>query len=116
VADGAARQTDRRSVRSKYGEYKRCKICGQHGFENTHRCPPAWQVQISDRPDEEWRTVHASYADDAAKKFAENYDRDDGCYPIVSDGLEMTLKVRKAYDDDAPIERYSARGEAVPTY
>lgn len=103
-------------------DFRRCAVCGEHGWFNTkttdlttmnHVCAPVWEARIFTRQyEEEWRTVHATDAEDAAAKFCEEYDQD-GDYDIIRRGGEE-IEVRKPDDENIIIVDVDA--ESVPHY
>lgn len=109
--------------------YKACPTCGEYGFINddrpflAHRCKPAWECRLEANADDAdgWYTVHATDAEQAAERYAEQYDCDGGEYAIVSGNFrdECIIQVRKHMgfeDDEPPFERFSVEGETVPQY
>lgn len=93
--------------------YERCKTCREWGYADSHKCPPIWEVRIYETKwQEDWHEVHASDAERAAQKFAENYDCQ-GDYDIVKRG-STEVEVRKQGDDQ--IAHVDISAEAVPHY
>jgi hypothetical protein len=72
------RPFDTRSV--DLGDFIKCSICKEHGWTNTHKCPPAWRVRYRDEdyaedPDEPWTVIYANAAGEAAEKFIAHEDK-----------------------------------------
>lgn len=68
---------------------------------------------MSDNHDDEWGNTYANSAEDAAAKFAEDYDRNGGEYSIVSHG-GADIDVRKPGED--AIRTFTVSAETVPEY
>lgn len=109
-------------------DFKRCAVCGEYGFFNTkfmnHVCKPAFECRLewhADDPDA-WCRTHGSDPEEAAEKFAEDYDCNGGEYAIVSgrSRTDAIVQVRKPKDldaeEDPPFERWAVEGETVPQY
>lgn len=103
------------------GDFRRCAACGEYGWFETggslihmdHVCKPVWEARIFTRKwEEDWATVHASDAEEAAAKFCEEYDCG-GDYDIVRRGGEE-IEVRKSADD--PVVIVDVEAESVPHY
>ena len=93
-------------------EYVKCTICGEFGFNDTHKCPPCWETQIEDcQAEDEWYPTYAINESEAATKRAEKYDEFDH---DLLDGEEITIRVREP--GAATFKRFVCYGEAVPEY
>lgn len=95
------------------GEYEKCGICGQYGYVNHHKCPPAWEVNIPDYHGDEWVKQYADSAAEVAIKMAEKYDSDDCDFELL-DGGEVEILVRKPGRTN--FKRYLCTGESIPIY
>lgn len=93
------------------GDYTRCDTCGNYGWVESHRCPPEWQCRRQGESDDDWITVRASDAEEAAETAVEEFDQDD--HHLMRGG---TLEVEVRQLGAATITRWSVRGEAIPTY
>jgi hypothetical protein len=102
------------------GKFERCPMCREWGWFGgasfNHFCKPAWECRIeSTHGDDEWKTIHARDAEEAAEKFAEHYDCEGGEYAIVSNPRsDWVIQVRKPGDETH--ERWSIEAETVPQY
>ena len=104
--------------------YRKCSTCGEFGWFGSstalgnHLCAPAWQYRIerkAETPDD-WETVRAYTAKEAAQKFAEHYDCSGGEYAIVGGRFrDPIIEVQKP-GNASSLERWAIRGEPVPTY
>lgn len=100
----------------------KCPRCREYGFLDTgilrHVCKPAWECRPAwhDDDDGAWEIVHATDAETAAEKYAEQYDRDGGDYAIIGGRMrdEAVIQVRKP--DAETFEQWAIRAEAIPTY
>lgn len=93
--------------------YVKCRTCGHWGFADKHACPPIWEARIFETKwQNDWTEVYATDAEDAAERFAEEYDQG-GDYTIIRDG-NAEIEVRRQGSDEAAIFDISA--ESVPEY
>ena len=95
----------------KFG-FVRCDICGGYGWSSTHKCPPKWSVWLIDDyhdPEDTRDEYRGTDAEDAAIKFAEEWDQEDH---NMMQGAEIHVAVETV--DGVQIFRCS--GEAEPTY
>lgn len=93
--------------------YERCKHCDHWGWSNTHACPPIWEARIFETKwQNDWNEVRATDAEDAAKRFAEEYDVN-GEHDIVRRGCEE-IEVRLQGSEKIWMVDVSA--ETVPAY
>ena len=51
------------------GNYVKCPICGDFGWENSHTCGPVYGVWDEDDDMEDAKDIHARCPEDAAEKF-----------------------------------------------
>ena len=99
-------------------DFRKCPVCGEYGwfdmqFNKNHTCALIWEARIYTRKyEEDWHTVHANDAEQAAAKFCETYDQN-GEYDIVRRGGEE-IEVRKSDGDKVIIVDIEA--ETVPHY
>lgn len=97
-----------------------CNVCGGFSlYPDNHTCPPQWWVWEEDgheRDDGRWvRAVAPEYA---AEEFAEEWDAEDGDYPILSEGEDgegRIFLVASHPTEDEP-KRFSVKGWSEPTY
>lgn len=55
--------------------YYRCPTCNALVWHaDGHRCPPLWECCDPEESPDDWITVHAADAEDAARDFAEQSD------------------------------------------
>jgi PRTRC genetic system protein C len=94
------------------GEIRICSICGELGFANRHRCPPAWYVNIDDPvlAYDEAQQFYARDAQQAAEKFVKWHDRDEMWHPST-----LNVTVAKASDPER-ILHFRVYGEMVSQY
>lgn len=95
-------------------QYARCRICGEFGWVNSHRCAPEWEWRCDSwHSKEEWndKTVHGRDAEGAALKAAEIYDQED--YPLVRGGEEL-IWVRQVGTTET--SKWNVSAESVPEY
>lgn len=86
--------------------------CDAH-YILTHSCPPMWEARIFETKwENDWVEVRARDAEQAATKFAEQYDQG-GDYDIIQRGGDE-IEVRKSGDDKIVMVDVSA--ESVPHY
>lgn len=99
----------------------RCPICGQYTWRDVlhnrpHICPPGWHVWISDpawdHDREDGYTIYASNAENAAVKFAEQYDGR-GDYIFMNDEIQVSVE-RLAHPEE--VHTWLVKGEMVPEY
>lgn len=100
--------------------HRRCKTCGEWGWFGegalrfgAHKCAPIWEAHMHETKwQDDWSEVHANDAEEAASKFAEEYDRG-GDYDIIRRG-SAEIEVRKQGDETVTLVDVSA--ESVPQY
>lgn len=66
----------------------RCDKCGEYYSDpalNRHSCPPAWHVFHRDYLGDEPRLVYANSIQEAAEKYAEDYDGEDSLLYTAED-------------------------------
>lgn len=92
-------------------DFGKCTRCGEYGFLNAHRCSPVWLVsdENSDEEWNEWKLLHARDAEQAAERFCERSDANQGDYPS-----HRTVYVKQ--DEDSPAIAYDVSCELVPSY
>lgn len=97
-------------------DWIKCKVCGEYGWRDRHRCPPVWVCRMEGE-DEDGVETYAHDAERAAEKFAKAYD-EDGEYSILRCGGEGYIVVVRAPDDTTEEEarRFTIAAESVPTY
>lgn len=95
-----------------WGAYERCRTCGEYGWTKTHRCPPAWYVRDQNDDSDEWQAVHATGADKAAARWAEQTDAAYG----YSDGIVERRTVLVRQDSESEPVAYVVECELVPSY
>ena len=99
-------------------DHRKCDECGEWGWFNSkfmaHRCMPAWECRMETDDDNFWATVRATDAEEAAEKYADEWDCEGGEYYICSQrGEPAVVLVRKPGEQ---FERWSVEGEMVPHY
>jgi hypothetical protein len=95
-----------------WGAYERCRTCGQYGWTKTHHCPPAWYAREESDEDDDWRAVHATTADEAASRFAEERDAAYG----YGDGIIERRTVLVRQDSESEPVPFVVECELVPSY
>ena len=98
-------------------DFRKCLVCGEHGWFDSptrnHVCAPVWEARIYTREyEEDWHTVYAHDAEQAAAKFCETYDQN-GEYNIVRCGGEE-IEVRKS--EGSEVFFVAVDAENVPHY
>jgi len=91
--------------------YKRCKICGEFGWENSHKCPPIWEVNFPSYDEDHWFNYHAIDANSAATLAAEEYDIE---YHPLLNGEIIEAIVRKR--GETKTVKFTCSGETVAKY
>jgi hypothetical protein len=87
-------------------------LCGQYDWHKNHRCPPEFEWHLDGwHVEDEWETIRATDAEDAAERAAAIYDQDD--YSLMR-GNEVTILVRDPRTKE--VTAWSCQGEAVPQY
>jgi hypothetical protein len=92
-------------------DWGKCKTCSSYGWLGSHKCDPVWEARIYGDGDD-WYEVHASDAEDAAARFAEEYDQG-GDYDIIKRG-SAEVEVRKQGEE--VIQLIDVTAESVPQY
>ena len=95
---------------SPLGEYRRCPVCKNWGFEKTHTCAKKWEAICIDRhgEDEAYPVFSNGDEEDAAIAFAEK-NFGDWEYPE-----EMEIWVRK--NGNEPWSKFDISVESVPSF
>lgn len=89
-----------------------CEKCSGH-YITSHTCPPLWEARVYETKwENDWTEVYGVNEEDAAEKFAEQYDCG-GDYDIVKRGGEE-IEVRKLGEDKIVI--VDVHAETVPQY
>ncbi len=102
--------------------FRTCPTCGVYDYFGTgfgaHKCKPAWECRGDWQDDDEWQTIHAIDAEEAAEKYAEKYDCESGEYAIVSgNGRDETIILtRKPDNSGLTPERWVIEAETIPHY
>lgn len=96
-------------------EFRKCPNCGDYGFFPRHRCPPYWIVRVPEDNEhydgeEDVITIHARDAEQAAERFAEQWDYDD-----MLTGTTLTVEVAPQ-SDPTITQRFTVESEWVPKY
>ncbi len=78
-----------------------------------HQCPPTWRVRLLPyHGEDDYDEVLANSAQQAAQKFAEQYDQG-GDYTVVGGSpIEVLVSGHKSENE----KKYHVEGEAVATY
>lgn len=112
-------------------DHRRCTICGDWGWFGSkhspdHACKPKWECRGAweDWNDAEWTEIRGGDSEEAAERFAEDYDCNGGEYAIVSNRMRsdtvVYVREQQHWEEDliGPrlAEVYSIEAEAVPTY
>jgi hypothetical protein len=102
-------------------DVSKCPTCGEYANIPMHTCKPIWKVAIdpspqhakwSERPlPDEYRDTHARDGKEAAERFAELYDIDEG-YPIVRGECARLWVV----SPDGEVFKWEVSGESEPVY
>jgi len=82
----------------KKSDYKKCDICGEWDWSNTHKCPPIMYFK-HENWGEDWEEIRAHDHEDAAEKFAEMYN-DDGDYSLMDLEVDVLIsdgKIEKTF-------------------
>ena len=94
----------------------KCPICGEYTgfFLKPHRCPPQWRVRVAEDSEyydgDEAVEIYGRDAEQAAEKFAEQWDYDD-----MLMGQKLDVEVTAAGDPDT-VQKFTVSGELVPRY
>ncbi len=86
-------------------EYQRCETCGEFGWVETHRCPPAWDVRLDG--EERLRAVFAIADRYAAELFVER------CYEDLDGPRLVAIGVRK-HGSSGPWKLFDVEVDWVP--
>jgi len=91
-------------------DFKRCKICGEYGWLDTHKCQQAWDAVTSDYDPkyEDVERVYAGSGKEAAEKCLGEH-HSDWDYPE-----ELEMWVRKV--GETKWEKYMVTVEPVPEF
>lgn len=94
-----------------------CKVCDEYSWSGLHECPPCWEVAlVEDYPNwqPDWVPIFAYDPEQAAERFAKQYDCESAEYAIVSSGEsgEWYVLVKK----DNKIHKIRVWGESAPRY
>lgn len=90
-----------------------CPICGRIRFTvEKHACPPKWEVCDPNDDPEDWRSIYATDAEDAAERFCDEVDPH-GDYQYASTGHADKILVRGA---DGQVQAFYVSAEAVVQY
>jgi hypothetical protein len=66
----------------------KCKICKEYHWSH-QKCNPIFYCQIPDYHNAEWDTIRAEDHTEAAEKYCEIFDSENGGYDIIgNEGLE----------------------------
>ncbi len=96
-------------------DYQRCKICGEWGWFGKHACPPEWGWRTDDtHSEDDWSTVYARDAEEAAEKAAEAYD--EGDHPLLDTRRSQPHVVIYLRNVRGDITRWRATAELIPQY
>lgn len=95
---------------SIYGTWQQCPICKEWGFSAGHWCKPEWEA--CDTEDQEWETVRAADAEDAAEIYCSRHDPFNE-YGTVS--ASRTVLVRPIGRNDLR-RQFLVTGELQPVY
>lgn len=77
------------------GSFEKCETCGEYGFVDTHKCPPAWEARFEWQDDDDWKVVYAYDEEMAAQRLSEL--KTDSESPI-----QFEVSVRPAWTDRKP--------------
>lgn len=91
---------------------RQCATCREWTSSDHHKCHPVWEVREEAPYDTDWENYHAWDSEEAAEKFAEEYDQC-GDYTVIK-GTPIIVQVRKPGSD--VVERFEIRAEAEPRY
>lgn len=89
-------------------QWTQCGVCREYGWSNTHRCPPQYECRNRNWDGDEWETVYAYNARDAAEKYVERVDNHAAEFTETCD-----IEVR---NDGGEVECYEVTGEIVREY
>ncbi|MCP4178071.1 MAG: hypothetical protein GY756_09915 [bacterium] len=93
-----------------------CKICKEHYLpDQKHVCDPFFWIEIVE--DDDWGKIRGYNHQDAAEKFAKEYDNN-GDHDLVvcgSDGLEIFVRDQKD-TKNAVIKKYTVFAEPDISY
>lgn len=91
--------------------YRRCPVCDTFAWMDRHVCPSVWMCRLEGN-DNDWSTIYALDPEDAAERFAEQYDSG-GEYTIVREG---EARVEVQLQDRETIKLFEVTAESVPQY
>ena len=70
-------------------DYKKCEICEEYDWIDSHKCPPKMYFKNENWGDE-WQEIHARHMRDAAIRVGKMYN-DDGDYALMDDEIEVLI-------------------------
>ena len=101
------------------GDFQKCGTCGEWGWFNSkfmaHQCKPAWECRMETGDDDWWTKIYARDGEEAAEKFADQWDCEGGEYSICSQTNGGAVVLVKKLGDPT-FERWEVHGEMVPHY
>jgi len=98
---------------TEMADYGVCADCGKIGWL-PHRCAEwEWRSDASHSKDD-WSSVRARDAEEAAEKAAEKYDQDGDYYLMRNGGDAVTVEIRDP--KTLMVSLWKVHGEAIPTY
>jgi hypothetical protein len=93
-----------------------CETCGGWCFSKAeHQCPDKWLVRPAGWEGCDARTVFATSAEGAAKKYAEVDDRESNDY-LVANGGTLELMIRKLDSESYEWSRWKVTAEPCVKY
>ena len=90
--------------------FDRCSNCGKYDFLSHHTCPPVWQARRPEM-DEDWCTVRAGSAGDAAEEHALRVSTWSEYGEVVA---RQVIEVRR--DEESEVLAFEVHGELVPSF
>jgi len=92
-----------------------CNKCGRYIYAQDHICPPNFWIAHEEYLGEDLEKVYAHDYEEAAKNYAEEWDRYDCEYSIAGKGEELKIQVFDNPDRENG-KTFIVTGETVPRY
>jgi hypothetical protein len=94
--------------------FRRCDVCGEYGYMETHRCHPCWYVANLDYGpskdnESDWTRIFARDPQEAAERFAEYHDCRNAEFSEETNVVVLHL-------DQETMEFFAVEGRLDPVY
>lgn len=97
--------------------YNHCRACGDWGWLDSHKCPPAWRVWCVDRGEthHDGEVIHAIDSDAAAVKWAEGRSEN---YELIDNPETVRVVSEADYprDEGEGFDEFRVMGEATISF